>query len=572
MNASTSTSKRRAKGSGGLSQGPAGVWIGRYRDHRGKRRSRSTGTTRRQAAERILADWIAQDRLVRAGLAEADDAPRHRPIAEALDGFCAAKRSEARTERHIDETRKMIERAAEASRWATLDDIDAEGLEAYIGRRRAPADGSRAWSPKRAHNVITAIRSFTRWCVADGRLPADPLARVKKPTPHRQRVRRALTVDEWSWLKAATEAGPERLGMPGPERRLLYAVALETGYRNSELRALRRTDLQLDGDRPSVMLSGSHTKNGKASRQYVRPALAAELREHAAAMMPGAAVFRMPHRAECARMLRADLADARRRWIDAAADDASERIRREGSDFLRAEDHDGRVLDFHALRHTCGAWAAMGGASPKAVQTLMRHSTITLTLDTYGHLLPDEAAQTVARMPEAEPIALRLTGTDDEPEGVRSPDEGPASNATNAHTNRCQSVRRDATQTALTPPKPRAGVAESADAADSKSAGVTPVGVRVPPPALSHRSPRRARPYTSPGPRVRPWCCRVGGGAPSLATACAPRSATRGCRSPERPCGARRLGPGSVAGRWCRTRRRAGLRRTRARSTRSRRR
>ena len=33
---------------------------------------------------------------------------------------------------------------------------------------------------------------------------------------------------------------------------------------------------------------------------------------------------------------------------------ANERIKREGMDFLRATDHDGRVLDFHALRHT---WA-----------------------------------------------------------------------------------------------------------------------------------------------------------------------------------------------------------------------
>ena len=41
-----------------------------------------------------------------------------------------------------------------------------------------------------------------------------------------------------------------------------------------------------------------------------------------------------------------------------------------------------------ALRHTCGAWAALGGAHPKAVQTLMRHSAITLTMDTYGHLFP----------------------------------------------------------------------------------------------------------------------------------------------------------------------------------------
>jgi len=118
-------------------------------------------------------------------------------------------------------------------------------------------------------------------------------------------------------------------------------------------------------------------------------------------------------------MLRADMSEARRAWLKDAGTDAAERTKREASDFLKAEDHDGRILDFHALRHTCGAWAAVGGASPKAIQTLMRHSSITLTLDTYGHLLPDEAAETVGRMPVVQPLRLRLTGTDAE-----SADEG----------------------------------------------------------------------------------------------------------------------------------------------------
>lgn len=167
-------------------------------------------------------------------------------------------------------------------------------------------------------------------------------------------------------------------------------------------------------------------------------------------------------------MFRADLYDARRAWIN----DAGERVKREGSDFLAATDHDGRVLDFHALRHTTGAWAAIGGASPKAIQTLMRHSTITLTLDTYGHLLPDEAAETVFRMPVVATVALQLTGTDDAPgrsdESVAKchPAVGPAV------AGQTEAIRRDCTRskTALIPSRPHGPVAELADAADLKSA------------------------------------------------------------------------------------------------------
>ena len=115
-------------------------------------------------------------------------------------------------------------------------------------------------------------------------------------------------------------------------------------------------------------------------------------------------------------MLRADLADARRAWLRGARHDPEEYARREQSDFLCPVNHEGESLDFHSLRHTCGAWLAMGGAHPKAVQAVMRHSTITLTMDTYGHLFPGQEAETVARLPEMlakEPEARGATGTED---------------------------------------------------------------------------------------------------------------------------------------------------------------
>lgn len=42
----------------------------------------------------------------------------------------------------------------------------------------------------------------------------------------------------------------------------------------------------------------------------------------------------------------------------------------------------------------------MRGAHPNAVKAVMRHSTITLTMDTYGHLFPGQEAETVGRLPE----------------------------------------------------------------------------------------------------------------------------------------------------------------------------
>ena len=50
-------------------------------------------------------------------------------------------------------------------------------------------------------------------------------------------------------------------------------------------------------------------------------------------------------------------------------------------------------LRFHDLRHTCVALLVAQGADPMAIEERLGHSSITVTLDQYGHLLPaiDEA-------------------------------------------------------------------------------------------------------------------------------------------------------------------------------------
>ena len=119
-------------------------------------------------------------------------------------------------------------------------------------------------------------------------------------------------------------------------------------------------------------------------------------------------------------MLRDDLAEARKQWLAEVTDDPQEYAQRQQSDFLTDTNHEGEVIDFHSLRHTCGAWLAMTGVYPKVVQQVMRHQSITLTMDTYGHLFPGQEADAVGRLRQmladdpTPPDALRATGTDDQ--------------------------------------------------------------------------------------------------------------------------------------------------------------
>jgi integrase len=65
-------------------------------------------------------------------------------------------------------------------------------------------------------------------------------------------------------------------------------------------------------------------------------------------------------------------------------------------------------LRFHDLRHTAVAIAIASGAArnPKALQVRMGHSTIRMTLDRYGHLLPGQDGEIADAM--ADPFASRL--------------------------------------------------------------------------------------------------------------------------------------------------------------------
>ena len=45
----------------------------------------------------------------------------------------------------------------------------------------------------------------------------------------------------------------------------------------------------------------------------------------------------------------------------------------------------------HDLRHTAASLAIQAGAHPKAIQEMLGHSSITITLDRYGHMFPSVA-------------------------------------------------------------------------------------------------------------------------------------------------------------------------------------
>ena len=224
-----------------------------------------------------------------------------------------------------------------------------------------------------------------------------------------------LSVDEIRRLVTAAAVGPEREGMSGPERALLYQLAIETGLRANELRSLSCWSFDLDGAEPSVMVKAGYSKRRRDDTLPLRPGLADALQKHFSGKLPDAPAFAMPRPNRLVFMLRADLEAARRAWIDEAVT-ADEREQRRRSSFLAYRDEANRVVDFHALRHTTGSLLAASGVHPKTAQSLMRHSTIALTMDRYTHTLRGADRAAIATLPSLDPedrARQQRTGTDD---------------------------------------------------------------------------------------------------------------------------------------------------------------
>jgi integrase len=409
-------SRQRSNGQGTVyKRQPGGTWYIRWYDHEGKRRSRNTKTTDKRTADRILASILEGVAQRRSGLidlkAEAAATQAMRPLEEHLADFEDKMKASNCSKDHIEKTLVCIRAVTASAKFKTAGDIDADGVNRFACNL---SDKGRSARTIQAH--LTAIKSFVKWLAAGGKLVNNPLTAVKAPSvkADRRKRRRPLLLDEWPWLRAATLSNGFHHGMDAEARAILYGVAVQTGLRSSELRSLTKAHLALKGKAPYIRCKAEDTKNGNQAQQHIQADLAEQLRRLVTMKAPTAPVFDMPDKSNVFRMLQKDLAKARATWLEAAKHAPEELQRRQASDFLQVANHQGESLDFHSLRHTCGFWLAQQGCQPKTIQTVMRHSSITLTMDTYGHVLPQQHADAIATMPamfSSVPDVIAATGT-----------------------------------------------------------------------------------------------------------------------------------------------------------------
>jgi integrase len=345
------------------------------------------------------------------------------PLEKHLETFETAMRGKGGTPEHVDRTLTFIRDFLALCRFKNLADLDAARVAACVTDLKRdglpPKEGGKKRRPLSARAVnarLTALKSFTRWLFRTERMRTDPMMQVAKLNANtdRRRIRRALLDEEVTWLIRAAEKGPVVRDMAGTERAMLYRLAVETGLRAGELASLTPASFHLaDLDAATVKVTAAYSKHRRDDILPLRRDMAEAVATFIAGRPTDARLFVVPPRT--AEMIQTDLAAAREAWIK-DAETGQEREARRTTTFLADVDGSGRVVDFHALRHTFITRLARSGVVPAVAKSLARHSTIVLTMDHYTHTLIGDERAALDRLPSinaarANVAPLAATGT-----------------------------------------------------------------------------------------------------------------------------------------------------------------
>jgi integrase len=243
-------------------------------------------------------------------------------------------------------------------------------------------------------NVIACLCSVLSHAVDDGIITHNPAVKLGKYFKQARVVHdkiEPLTVDEVPIFltKARERDASKREG--NPEYCPLFLCAIHTGMRAGELAGLQWGDIDWNGKflmvRRSIRKGRIYeTKTGKNRRIDMSDDLLEEL-----------GAYRRRRLQEALKDGRNEIAD----WTFASGEgtplDMHNVERREFGKCLEAAKL--RKIRFHDLRHTTATLLIQNGAPLAYVKDQLGHSSIKVTVDIYGHLVPGANRQEMNRLP-----------------------------------------------------------------------------------------------------------------------------------------------------------------------------
>jgi integrase len=368
-------------------------WVLDFRDEHGRRQRRLLSHDKR-TAERLANDLLQKRDLVLGGLASLES--QSRPLEEVKELYLAdlATRTSLVHQRNA---RQRIERVLAGIPVTRVRDLRVHLVLVHMKKRLGPKTG-----PRTVNHEVLHLKTMLTWAASTGLIAQNPIENLRLlPVGENQirRNRRALSDGEIErFLTAARDddqvqesrcealrtitTGTKGFAWEARDRRTrvpqypLWLAFIETGARYFELTHVRWADL--DAVNRTLTFRGATTKNARTRVIPLREEVVQEMlalrpiHKRMLGQMPAQTdmIFLNPDGDVWPRNSRGLMRILSRVLTLARID---------------PKDADGRVVDVHALRHTCASRLARAGVPITQTQRLLGHSTSELTAKFYVH-------------------------------------------------------------------------------------------------------------------------------------------------------------------------------------------
>ncbi len=348
-------------------------------DHRGQRKAKKVGT--REAAEKVKREVEARLALGDFGILVEQDCPTFTDYSKRWLRLHVKPHCKLSTSISYKQVldRYLIPHFGESR----LDQITRDKLKAYFSETVA----EEKFGHGTLKNMLATIRAILSHAVEDGLVITNPALRLGK-VAFRKATKRAA--DFFTRSEALRFLQKTRLLRP--DRYALFLTALRAGLRLGELLALEWRDIQFgesQDDSNRFIIVRHNFTHGQftttKSRKERRVDLSKELRRE---------LLELRDKRILEAVSRGDFDESRQPRLSKLVFPSETGGPINGSnvfnrDFLPILEAAGiRRVTFHSLRHTFASLLIQQGASLAYVKEQMGHSSIQVTVDIYGHLIP----------------------------------------------------------------------------------------------------------------------------------------------------------------------------------------
>jgi integrase len=263
-----------------------------------------------------------------------------------------------------------------------LGSVRLRALKSHDVRRHYREKLDAGLSPRTVQIIHTVLRKALQLAVRDDVLPRNICDAVTAP---RQTKREMQPLTPEQAKRLLENVREDRL-------RALYVLAITAGLREGELLGLRWEDVNLEGGLLQVRQQLTRTRDGLS--------------------------FTAPKRgkARVVRLTDKAIAALEAHWVAQNEEPGSlwEETNLVFTSTIGTPVDVGNLtyrsfrpllkrtnlprIRFHDLRHTCATLLLSKGTHPKIVQEMLGHANISMTMDTYSHVLPDMQEKAVSAM------------------------------------------------------------------------------------------------------------------------------------------------------------------------------